>query len=95
MLDPEVVLRPETHAARRRGSFAEDVRADVVAQLMSGGAEAARLALVGGMPGVVWTPGGGVRGAIAFDIADGRIVEINVVANAEHLEQLDVVVLDG
>jgi len=34
------------------------------------------------------------RGAIAFDIIDGRIVEIDVIANADHLEQRDVVPLD-
>ncbi len=94
VLDPDVVLRPDADAVRL-GSFAETRGAAVVAQLMSGGAQAARLSLVGGVPGVAWTPGGRVRGAIAFDIADGRIVEINVIANAEHLEQLNVVVLDG
>jgi RNA polymerase sigma factor (sigma-70 family) len=92
VLDPDVVLRPDADAARL-GSFAETRGADVVAQLMSGGAQAAQLALVGGVPRVAWSPGGRVRGAIAFDIVDGRIVEINAIANAEHLEQLDVVVL--
>ncbi len=94
VLDPDVVLRPDADALRL-GSFAETRGADAVAQLMSGGAQAARLALVGGLPGVAWTPAGRLRGAIAFDMVNGRIVAIDVVANAQHLEQLDVVVLNG
>jgi RNA polymerase sigma-70 factor, ECF subfamily len=93
VLDPNVVLRPDADAVRL-GSFAETRGAAAVAELMRGGAQAARLALVGGMPGIAWTPGGRIRGAIAFDIIDGRIVEIDVIANADHLEQLDVVLLD-
>ena len=92
-LDPDVVLRPDADALRL-GSFAETRGAAAVAQLMRGGAQAARLALVGGTPGIAWTPGGRIRGAIAFDIVDGRIDEIDVIGNAEHLEQLDVVLLD-
>jgi RNA polymerase sigma-70 factor (ECF subfamily) len=93
VLDPDVVLRPDADAIRM-GSFAETRGAEAVAQLMGGGAQAARLALVGGVPGLAWVPGGRIRGAVAFDIVDGRIVEIDVIGNGEHLEQLDVVLLD-
>lgn len=93
LLDPDVVLRPDADAVRL-GSFAETRGASAVAQLLRGGAQAARLALIGGMPGFAWAPGGHVRGAVSFDIVGGRIVEIEVVGNAEQLEQLDVVLLD-
>ena len=80
--------------AVRMGSFAETRGVSAVAQSMRGGAEAARLALVGGMPGIAWTPGGRIRGAVALEIVDGRIVEIDVIGNPERLEQLDVLLLD-
>jgi RNA polymerase sigma-70 factor (ECF subfamily) len=92
VLDPDVVLRPDADALRL-GSFAETRGAAAVAQLMRGGAQAARLALLRGMPGIAWTPGGRIRGAIAFDVVGGRIVQIDVIGNAEHLGQLDVVLL--
>ena len=94
VLDPEVVLRPDADAIRM-GSSAELRGAHAVAEFLRGGARAARPALVAGMPGLAWAPNGRVRGAIVIDIVDGRIVEIGLVANAEHLEQLDVVLLDG
>jgi RNA polymerase sigma factor (sigma-70 family) len=93
VLDPDVVLRPDAEAVRL-GAFTETRGADRVARLLGGGAQAARLALVGGVPGVVWTPGGRIRGAIACDVIDDRIVELDVIANPEHIEQLEVVLLD-
>jgi RNA polymerase sigma factor (sigma-70 family) len=93
VLDPDVVLRPDAEAVRL-GAFTETRGADAVAHLMRGGAQAARLALVGGTPGVAWAPRGRIRGAIAFEMVDGRIVEIDIIGNAEHLEQLEVVLLD-
>jgi RNA polymerase sigma factor (sigma-70 family) len=93
VLDPDVVLRPDADALRM-GSSAETRGADAVAQLMRGGAQVARLALVGGVPGLAWAPDGRIRGAIAFDIVDDRIVEIDLIGNEGHLEQLDVVLLD-
>ena len=91
MLDPNLVLLPGAVAVRL-GSFAETRGA--VAQLVRGGAQAARLALVGGIAGIGAASGGRVRGAIAFGIVGGRIVEIDVIGNAEHLEKLDIVLLD-
>ena len=93
VLDPDVVLRPDADAVRL-GSFTETRGADAVAQLMRGGAQAARPALVGGLPGAAWVPGGRLRGAIVFDIVDGRIVGIDLIGDRDHLDQLDIVVLD-
>lgn len=95
VLDPDVVLRPDDDAVRM-GGFAETRGAAAVAKLMRrGGAQAARRALVDGGHGLAWAPGGRVRGAIAFAISEGRIVEIDVIGNGEHLERLDVVLLEG
>lgn len=92
VLDPDVVLRPDADALRL-GSLVETRGAQAVAKLVCGGSQAARLALVGGVPGVAWAPRGRIRGAMVFDLVDGRITKIDVVANAGHLDQLDVVVL--
>jgi RNA polymerase sigma-70 factor (ECF subfamily) len=94
VLDPNVVLRPDADAILM-GAAAETRGANAVAQLMRGGARAARLALVSGVPGLAWAPDGPIRGAIAFDVIDGRIVEIELIGNGERLGQLDVVLLDN
>jgi len=49
----------------------------------SGRAQAAQPALLDGMPGAVWAPGGTPRVAFAFTIGDGRIVRIEIVADPE------------
>ncbi|MEA2932109.1 MAG: hypothetical protein QOI56_894 [Actinomycetota bacterium] len=93
LLDPEVVLRPDA-AALRMGSLQETHGAAEVATVLSGGARAARVALVDGMAGLVWAPGGRTRGVIAFTIVDGRIVEIDVTGDPEHLRDFDIVLVD-
>jgi hypothetical protein len=39
-------------------------------------------------------PGGTVRGVIRFSVLDGRITALDVVGDAEGIEELEVVVLD-
>jgi hypothetical protein len=43
---------------------------------------------------LVWAPGGQPRVVFGFTIAGGRIVEIELVADAERLRQFDLVVLN-
>jgi len=93
VLDPDVVLRPDA-AAIRMGALRETHGAIAVAELMRDGARAARLALVGGVAGLAWTPGGRIRGAVELTIVDDRIVEINAIGDPDRLEQLDVVLLE-
>jgi RNA polymerase sigma-70 factor (ECF subfamily) len=50
-------------------------------------------ALVNGNVGLVVAPGGRVFLVLAFTIADERIVEIHVIADAERLRRLDLAVL--
>ncbi len=47
------------------------------------------------MAGLVWASGGRPRVVFDFTIADGRIVEIHLLADEEELGRLDVVLLDG
>jgi RNA polymerase sigma-70 factor, ECF subfamily len=92
LLDPNVVLRPDA-AALRMGALGETEGAAEVAVALSGGARAARVALIDGLAGLAWAPGGRTRSAIAFTIVDGKILEINVTGDPERLEQLDIVLV--
>jgi len=76
------------------GSLREMHGAADVATALSGGAQGARLAIVGGLAGFVWAPGGHTRGVVEFTIRDDRIVAITVTGDAERIAELDLVVLD-
>jgi RNA polymerase sigma-70 factor (ECF subfamily) len=93
LLDPDVVLVPDA-AAVQMGSLREMRGAFDVATALSGGARGARLAIVNGLAGFVWAPGGQLRGVVEFTIDDGRIVAINVTGDAERMGELDIVTLD-
>ncbi len=92
VLHPDVVLQPDA-AALRMGALRETHGARGVADALAGGAQAARLAVVDGLAGLVWMPGGTVRGVIRFSVLDGRITALDVVGDAEGIEELEVVVL--
>lgn len=94
LLDPDVVLRAD-RAAVEMGAASEVRGAAAVADTFSGRARFARPALVGGAAGAVWAPGGRPRVVFSFAIKDGKIVEIELAANPERLEQLDLDLLDA
>ncbi|HEY1740051.1 MAG TPA: sigma factor-like helix-turn-helix DNA-binding protein, partial [Acidimicrobiia bacterium] len=94
LLDPDVVLEPDA-AAQRLGTLRETHGAHEVAAVLSGGAQSAQLAVVGGIVGLAWTPRGRLRGAMECEVVDGRIVALRVVGDAERLAELDVVLLDN
>jgi RNA polymerase sigma-70 factor (ECF subfamily) len=92
VLDPDVVLRAD-QAAVHAGA-AEEVRgATTVARQFSGRAQFAKTAIVNGVVGAVWAPGGQPRVVFGFTIRGGTIVAIDLVADAERLSQLDLAVL--
>jgi RNA polymerase sigma-70 factor (ECF subfamily) len=93
VLDPDVALRPD-QAALRMGSLRETRGAEAVAKALAGGAQTARLALVDGLPALVWAPGGTIRGVIEFRVADGRIVGLDVTGDAARIDELEIVLLD-
>jgi RNA polymerase sigma-70 factor, ECF subfamily len=59
----------------------------------SGRARFAQPALVNGVVGAVWAPGGRPRVVFAFTIAGGKVVEINLVADLERLRRLNLAIL--
>jgi RNA polymerase sigma factor (sigma-70 family) len=95
LLDPDVVLRADPVAVRMGPS--QEVRgAAAVAGTFSGRARGARPAFVDGVPGAVWVQGGRLRVVFAFTIRDGRVVGIDLLADPEHLDRLDLEILgDG
>jgi RNA polymerase sigma factor (sigma-70 family) len=90
LLDPDIVLRSDTVVAQM-GGIAEVRGAMAAAATFSGRAKGARLALIDGVPGMVWAPGGQVRVVFDFIISGGKIVAIEMIGDPEHLAQLDVV----
>ena len=93
LLDPEVVLRAD-RAAVETGASAEVRGAKAVAETFSGRARAAQPALVDGAVGLVWVQGGQPRIVFGFTIKDGKIVQIELVADPERLSQLDLTILN-
>jgi RNA polymerase sigma factor (sigma-70 family) len=89
LLDPDAVLRADAGAAAS-GAAPLVLGATAVAETFSGRAKAARLALVDGEPGLVWSQGGTVRVVFAITIDEDRITGIELLADAETLATLDV-----
>ncbi len=99
VLDPDVVLHADgvavaaAAANQSRGAppFAPEVRGGAaVAETFRGRARGAQPALVEGLPGAVWAPGGQVRAVFGFVIDEEKIVEIAVTANPARIAELDV-----
>jgi RNA polymerase sigma factor (sigma-70 family) len=94
LLDPDVVLRAD-RAAVDMGADGEVRGAAAVAGTFSGRARVAQLALVDGVVGAVWAQGGKPRVVFGFTISRGKIVEIDLLADPDHLGQLDLAILDS
>ena len=92
MLDPDVVVRADP-AAVRAGAMGEVHGASAVAETCSGRARAARPVLVGGRAGLVWMQHGRPQMVFDFTIADGKVVEIDLIADHERISELDLTVL--
>jgi RNA polymerase sigma-70 factor (ECF subfamily) len=98
VLDPDVVLRSDEAALRMgvRSGFltpAEFHGAQAVAERFAGAAQTARLALIDGVPGAVWAPGGTPRVVFGFTIRNGKVVEIELAADTERLSRLNIEIL--
>lgn len=97
VLDPEVALRADATALQmgiRTGFLTSELKgAEAVAEQFSGAAKAAQLAMIDGVPGAVWATRGVPRVIFGFTIRDGRVVEIELAADAERLERSVVVIL--
>jgi RNA polymerase sigma-70 factor (ECF subfamily) len=99
VLDPEVVLRIDAGAGRPAASMVIRGAAAVAGQALSGlttALPAVRLhsALVNGAAGVVMTRRGRPVTVMGFTIAEGRIVEIDSIADPERLRRIAAAVPD-
>lgn len=91
-LDPDVVFRAD-ESTMRLGASRELHGAAAVAKQFVGRAQLARPALINGAVGVVVAPQGRLFMALRLTFAQGKIAEIEVIADPEHLRQLDLSVL--
>jgi RNA polymerase sigma factor (sigma-70 family) len=93
LLDPDIVLIADA-AAVEMGSPEETQGAAAVAGTFSGRALAAQAALIDGAVGIVWAVSGRARVAWDLTIRDGKVVNIEMLADADTLDALDVTILE-
>lgn len=89
LLDPEVVVRADEVAARL-GAWAEVRGATAVAERFAG-VRGARPALIDGLAGAAWAPGGRARVAFSFTIRQGKVAAIDLRADPAYLRRVRVV----
>jgi RNA polymerase sigma factor (sigma-70 family) len=92
VLDPEVVFRPDRVAAQMGGT-GEIRGAAAVANTFKGRAQAARPAVVDGALALAVIMGGRLRIVLRLTIADGRIREIEAVADPARIAGFEVALL--
>src|SRR5579875_2693177 len=98
LLDPDVVVRADPAAVQlgaAQWGAAQEVRGatGVAATFARLRARAARPALVDGVAGAVWAPGGQPRVVFSFTVAGGKIVAIDLIADPVRVSQLDLAIL--
>ncbi len=102
LLDPDVVLRADAAAVRAATAAAaqgaptlarEVWGAAAVALVFSGRAQAAQPALVDGLPGLVWAPGGDVRAVFDLLVRDGRVVVVEMLSDPDVVRELEIELL--
>jgi RNA polymerase sigma-70 factor (ECF subfamily) len=89
MLDPEVMLRADATAVAM-GSPELLRGPQAVAQRFNGGARSARLAAFDGGVGAVWTLRGEPKVAFRFTVAHDRVTGIEMVADRERLDAMEI-----
>jgi RNA polymerase sigma-70 factor (ECF subfamily) len=97
VLDPEIVMRVDRGPAPAGGSAEFRGVPAVVAQVATFAplARYARPALVNGAAGFVVARGGRSLAVAGFTVVDGRVVEIDLLADPARLRALDVAAGDG
>ncbi|MET9553509.1 sigma-70 family RNA polymerase sigma factor [Streptomyces sp. NPDC006645] len=97
LLDSDVILR----ADRAAGPTREPITLRGARNVAKGASMAAervrftRSALLNGSPGLVMAPGGRLFLVLAFTIVDGKVTEIDIIAEPERLDRVEVAVLDA
>jgi RNA polymerase sigma-70 factor (ECF subfamily) len=101
VLDPDVVFHADAaaiaaslaHRAEGAPVLAPELRgAEAVARTFVGRAQAARPALIDGVPGLAIATGGVTRVAFLMTTRDGRIATIDIVSDPERLKAMEVVI---
>jgi RNA polymerase sigma-70 factor (ECF subfamily) len=92
VLDPDVVMRVDS-TAQRMGALRPRQGAVELGATFAGGAQAAHLAIIDGVVGLVWAPRGDIRGVTEFIVVDRRITTIYVTGEPERLRALDILLL--
>jgi RNA polymerase sigma-70 factor, ECF subfamily len=95
LLDPDVVLRAD---AGPRSSRSRVIRGAAAvarqATAFSRGAQFGRLVLVNGAPGLVAVADGQLLGVVDLVVKEGRIVEMDILADPERLRDIDISALN-
>ena len=89
VLDPDAVVRADAGAVAM-GAQPVLSGVDAVAQHFNGRARGARLVDIDGYAGAAWSPEGELKVAFGFVVTDGRISEIELIADPEVLSTLEV-----
>ncbi|MEC0226494.1 sigma-70 family RNA polymerase sigma factor [Paenibacillus alba] len=89
-LDPDVVLRDD----RQSGALRVTRGAVALAKQVAGRAQAAQPALVNGAVGIIAAPRGRLLYVLQFTMRDGKITEVELIADPSRISQLDLAVLD-
>lgn len=91
LLDPEVVYRSD-QAGVRLGAPGTVRGPDRVARIFCGRAQAARLAVIDGIAGIVWAADGQLRAVFTFTVTGGKITDIGVTADPAQLSEFEVTI---
>jgi RNA polymerase sigma factor (sigma-70 family) len=89
LLSPDVELLSDS-AAIAMGSPTKLVGPHDVAARFSGGAQAARTALLDGLAGLVWSQGGTPKVAFDFTVVEGQVTKIEMIGDQDVLEEIDI-----
>jgi RNA polymerase sigma-70 factor (ECF subfamily) len=92
LLDPNVALRADPNSPAL-GGVAELRGVDAAVGRFLGGAKAARMALLDGLPGWVWMHRGEIKVAFDFTVLDDHITAIDLVSDPEVLATLEIELL--
>jgi RNA polymerase sigma factor (sigma-70 family) len=89
LLSPDVELVAD-RAAIAMGAPTRLVGPSDVASRFSGGAKAARTALLDGLAGLVWAQGGRTKVAFDFTVVAGKVIKIAMIADEDVLGEIDI-----
>lgn len=86
-LDPNAEVRTDTAAAQFGAKPARG--AEAAANVFAGRAQAAQFAIIDGAPGLIWSHSGRVRVVFTFTIEGEKITAIDIIADKDAIENMD------